>query len=143
MKHLTEYKIFESSEINQTIKEICYDLNDIGFEVFFDFNKFRGSNFKKIKRNYIIIQKDNCKGFEIDKKFEIIKETIYRIKDYLKSESHEFKNIYVLFTDQNAATINDVDDLEDRIEDYLEDSLNFPNSYSYTAIKKITICYWE
>jgi len=81
MKHIKEYKIFESIEemndIKLTLEEILLDLNDIGFETEVYINyKLSGDGY--IMRIYVKLP---GKTFKID----IIKETFLRIEDYLSS----------------------------------------------------------
>ena len=81
MKHINEYKIFESIEemndIKLTLEEILLVLNDIGFETEVYINyKLSGDGY--IMRIYVKLP---GKTFKID----IIKETFLRIEDYLSS----------------------------------------------------------
>ena len=92
MKYIKSKKIFESSEVVDTVKDICLELEDDGLNVehFTESSLIKGSNLL-LNYNVIYISSTNwVKGKETFK-YSVVEEVIERLKEYLGDRIHSMK----------------------------------------------------
>lgn len=92
MKYIKSKKIFESSEVVDTVKDICLEIEDDGLNVehFTESSLIKGR--KEITNyNVIYISSTNwVKGKETFK-YSVVEEVIERLKEYLGDRIHSMK----------------------------------------------------
>lgn len=137
--------IFESIEDNQTIEEICIELNDIGLDVSITSDKVKSTNFKKINRHNIIIYKkalgiyaNGLRTFHItEKNNETIRETLLRIKDFL---GNKFRYIEIHFNiGFNTGFSLTLKEDKEILHNFGEDTFRL----FHIPVEKIEICYLD
>jgi hypothetical protein len=112
VKHLKSYKIFESVDIINDIKDILIQLDDLGYSTYvkwsFPFGNFCGSGYNKKKELSILINKMN----KMDKKsfigsednLEAIILTFEHLESFLSGSNFEIKNLFFDNSSYNILT---------------------------------------
>ena len=108
MKHLKSYKIFESVDIINDIKDILIQLDDLGYSTYVQWTPLTISGYNKKKELLILINKMN----KMDKKsfigsednLEAIILTFEHLESFLSGSNFEIKNFFFDNSSYNILT---------------------------------------